>query len=471
MGMQCAKAVMQNVSVNFLVAAGVTYGLAKGLGVRSVTWDAKVGGGVAVGITLIATACEKLYQKSRKDLGDLTPAKKLLTYCAAGAVVALGCFATKTNIPMSAIAAFTALSYVTTTALQVLRRKFDLSFPITKVVREDIKAIYFSLPQSNVYHDAADMRKGKKPGRDTNSPEWKAFVKEATGRFSLKNIADRFAEQCSSERVGTLSSKPEWSGCNFFKKIDTSVKDKSQEEIADHMWGCISYHLDTDDKIIFFSTADGSGPGLEPGLIAGAANEGFGNYIKSCFSKGSLTPSKLVRATVLAVNAAQENTLREKNKDGNPANACTTHLGLVVYWDNTRKLAHCCFSSVGDCKLLARYPDGKIVDLTSHANREDVTDPGGQLGPKYVKKVPDSGISPYGEIPDLRNLTVGYVQLPEGAALIPMTDGVYDNVPVEKISSFIGQETGKEAVETIMKAAMEKVGKPDDTSCAWIDLK
>ncbi|HEX2580137.1 MAG TPA: hypothetical protein VHK67_07035, partial [Rhabdochlamydiaceae bacterium] len=79
-----------------------------------------------------------------------------------------------------------------------------------------------------------------------------------------------------------------------------------------------------------------------------------------------------------------------------------------------------------------------------------------------------------GEIPDLRSFTLGYVPLPRGAVLIPMTDGVYDNLSLEEIKEIIKDKTEQVATVAIVEAAKNKAqkpgGKPDDTSCAWVRI-
>ncbi len=175
----------------------------------------------------------------------------------------------------------------------------------------------------------------------------------------------------------------------------------------------------------------------------------------------------------MAVDAAHRSALLAK--DGKEsANACTTHLGLIVLTDAKQEKAHCCFSSVGDCKLFAKLPNGELVDLTHAVDRPSVRDPGGQLGMKYRTQGERDNQLQFGEIPDLRNFTVGYVQLPKGTILIPMTDGVYDNINLDKIKEVIAGKDGAEAVDAIIEAAKAAAllprGKPDDTSCGWIYL-
>lgn len=82
------------------------------------------------------------------------------------------------------------------------------------------------------------------------------------------------------------------------------------------------------------------------------------------------------------------------------------------------------FVSVGDCKAFVRRAraGGKIEDLTLGL-RNDVTDPkdpGGRIGP-YIK----------GELPDFRNLHVGYCIVEEGDIVVLTSDGVTDNLDPE----------------------------------------
>jgi serine/threonine protein phosphatase PrpC len=335
-------------------------------------------------------------------------------------------------------------------------------------------ARYLSLkPEQNVYLQAQKMRRpndGTSPA-DHDSKEWKAFVKAAQGNFSLSELADQFARQCSYEFIG------KWSGIDklgtadqaYYYKVDTS--DASHKSPNDHVsaWSTQTVH----GKLVVFSIADGSGHGKGPGLVAQNANAGFQKYafekMRSSDAQ-ALTSSQLVHTTVMAVDSAQKSALSALNgKDS--ANACTTHLGLIVF-TNPDQEVHCCFSSVGDCKLLAKLPHGDVIDLTSTVVRPGVRDPGGQLGMKYRTHKERTNEVLIGEIPDLRNFTVGYVQLSKGTILIPVTDGVYDNIDLKKIQEVITGKDGAEAVNAIIEAAKEAAlqpgGKPDDTSCGWI---
>jgi hypothetical protein len=284
-------------------------------------------------------------------------------------------------------------------------------------------------------------------------------------------------------------------------------------------------HNDNPWKIAISSLSDGSGKGKAPPLVAEAANSGFKNYWLNYFIRSkALTPRELVKHTILAVEAAQKQILEGRDND-EPLNANTTHLGLIAVVDDKSDTVHCCFSSIGDCKLLAKFPDGSLQDMTQDVqrpNRDDARDPGGQLGRKYRKREAAEGEVVYGEIPDLRNFTVAYFTVPKGTVFLPMSDGVHDNFdPVmlglsareafdalteeerrvlpgmqetynvawasnsdhlalrqayflSKIRALIANKRKETAVVDVVNTAISNAksgkGKRDDTSCGWIPV-
>jgi serine/threonine protein phosphatase PrpC len=484
------------------------------MAVQGVRVAGSVGMGIAVtaGISLLATFGERIYRKyqgSLKVQRSPETAVRFFTIFArrvfvnsftchalAGMVVIVIRLATS-SFPFSvpAIAGLTVLSYLTTRVVKAVYTRLKILAPPTKsttsatpranivqITRQtsinyNYVALYLSLkPDQNVYLQAHKMRKptdGTAPA-DHDSEEWQAFVKAAQEEFSLSKLADQFASHCFNEVIS------QWSGTNDFDyadrscmhKVDTCYQYKAHESPNDHvyMWSAKT----SQSKLVVFSIADGSGLGKGAGLVAQKANDGFQRAVFDKMRNAQkLTSSWLVHTTVMAVDAAQRSALLAKvGKES--ANANTTHLGLIVLTDVKQEKAHCCFSSVGDCKLLARFPNGDVKDLTWTVERPGVTDPGGQLGMKYRSHGEREKQLLFGEIPDLRNFTVGYVQLPKGTILIPMTDGVYDNLNLDKIQEVITGKDGAEAVDAIIKAAKAAAllpgGKRDDTSCGWIDL-
>jgi hypothetical protein len=442
-----------------------------------------VGMGIAVagGVSLLATVSERIYQKYQGTQAPTTAARSFISHTLAGMVVMVIRLVTP-YCPFSvpAIAGLTLLSYLTMGVVEALFTKraspAALAAKIVKVNKlEDTHylATYLSLkPEHNVYLQAQKM---SSPMDGTlqanlNSKEWEAFVEAAQGTFSLSSLAIKFASPCSDKLISKWGETDD---------IETSNREGFQFRISRSNVNSSQYTNDQisalsiksgNSKLIAFSIADGSGPGL----VADKANLGFETSVldkmMSSDTQG-LTPMLLVFTTVMAVKAAQESALSAQ--DGNEsANACTTHLGLIVFTNPGQEKAHCCFSSVGDCKLFAKFPDGNVIDLTSTVVRPDIKDPGGQLGMKYRIHEHRENELLFGAIPDLRNFTVGYVQLSKGTILIPVTAGVCDNIGLKKIQEVITGKDGDEAVDAIIEAAKEAAlqrgSKPDDTSCGWI---
>lgn len=361
---------------------------------------------------------------------------------------------------------------------------------------------------------------------DANSKEVRDFIIKSQGVFSFQSIASEFAqkidpillfEKLKFEEDGAATVE-------IPKKISTSSDVANAEENnADKMEAlCLKASANPDYKMMLFTTADGSGKGKESPLAAESANRGFIKYLKNfCANTETLTAQDLVKQTVKAVESAQ-NEILEARIRREPVNANTTHLGFVSVIDNKNNVAHCCFSSVGDCKLLAKLPDGTLIDFTKELrpNSLSATDPGGQLGRKYRAREAAEDEIVYGEIPDLRNFVVSYLTVPVGTVFLPMSDGVYDNFDpkalgitpwqtfqelieeekqklsppsenaewtdnlndqrlrnayfLQKIGGLIQQENGQNAVDTIVKTAIDNAlsgkGKRDDTCCAWIQV-
>jgi serine/threonine protein phosphatase PrpC len=454
---------------------------------------------VAAGISLLAAVGERIYQKYQgtpaRSFAFFTHhdfARSLTCHALMGMVVVVirsATFSCPFSVP--AIAGLTVLSYLTTNVVRAVFTRLAIPaapsksttstappadiVKITEQIDTNYSARYLSLkPDQNVYLQARKMRRPKDgtASADHDSQEWQAFVKAAKEEFSLSKLADQFASKCSNEVISQWSGTDNFDYCDrrCHYKVDTS--DATHESPNDHArtWSAKTSH----SKLVAFCIADGSGPGKGPGLVAQRANSGFQQAVfgQACKAQ-EITSSWLVHTTVMAVDNAQHCALLAK--DGKEsANACTTHLGLIALIDEKQEKAHCCFSSVGDCKLFAKFPKGEVVELTPTIDRPDVTDPGGQLGMKYRTHGDRKNELLFGEIPDLRNFTVGYLQLPKGTVLIPVTDGVYDNINLDKIKEVITGKDGAGAVDAIIEAAKAAAllsgGKPDDTSCGWIYL-
>lgn len=292
----------------------------------------------------------------------------------------------------------------------------------------------------NPYYAAAGLKeKGLFPvGDDRFSFEYSDFVLKLSTLYSLHNLSSMFSANVENQLVcsaAKFDESPELSQA-IPRSIDTStIGEKAKEDIADRMDAVSFQSPDNKARMIVFSTADGSGKGLDAGAAAEAANKGFIDYFKRICLQGAPIRSSqdLVKHMVMAVDAGQEAILDKKIKKSirgvdsvEPINGFTTHLGLTALIDNENETVHACFTTIGDSKLLAKLPDGTIIDLTQDIHRPDpfnFKDPGGQLGRKY--KVRQEEI--YGEKPDLRNFTAAYFTVPKGTVFLPMSDGVHDN--------------------------------------------
>lgn len=419
------------------------------------------GTALGAGIWLVATLCEKVYQKHR---GPLSHSKSIGVYSLVGAGVALVSSATKSDFPTSVIFEWTVLSYLLKLALKTLVPK-----SLVKItVKKELSAIYLSLdPEQNIYNHAAEMRKS---GVDLDSSEWKGFVQKAQGDFSLENLADLFAKQISDQVI-----YQENKSSITFQKDRMCISENNPYSNSVLMRRHLTEFFG--HRMVVFSNANGAGKGEDFCKVLNAANEGFITCLEQKIpilykEHPSLTLSKLVHWTVAGLNKAQESILKIPEKvNGEVINGCINHLGLVVFNSVEEKNAHCCFTSVGNSKLMARFPDGNLVDLTHDGHCKDLKDAEGELGRKYH----EHSRSKYGTIPDLRNLTVVYLPLPKGTVLLPMTAGVYYNTTHEDIQKAFQKKLYFEAVEVIVNsaisnAATKNIKNLDDICCGWIEI-
>ncbi|HEX2580113.1 MAG TPA: hypothetical protein VHK67_06915, partial [Rhabdochlamydiaceae bacterium] len=333
---------------------------------------------VAVVISLFAKTFQSVYSNaySRKST---TAAEVFGSYVASSAIIVLGRWLLKFNLSYPFMVGLTALSYLADFAASKIWKDV-----VHWAVKNNV--VYLSLvPNYNPYAKAHAIGRFK-----VDTPEWKHFVKEASGKFSLRGLASQFSSYFSNQLLYPQLAK----SCirdheQFACVVDSSDNKKFN---ADDING---FHISERPLHLFaISTADGSGPGEDPAVIAKAVNRGF---IESCAQgyrfidpanspQMSLSKSKLAKMIVSAVDAAQNYALfQSKKKDGDKAIGCTTHLGVVVAFKEGEDVAHCFFTTVGDSKLLVKYPSGDLVDLTPYEDRKDLRDPGGQLGTKYRK--------------------------------------------------------------------------------------
>ncbi len=482
MVIRLTEALVKSVGAYSLISYAAPYIPGKQWLNRFVPFDATTGGKVLVGIHLIATVCEGLYQKYR---GEIKSGPSFVCYSLGVAGMIVVCGAKKINFPVLAMVGLAALSYFMSRVPKEDPIKCD-EIPFPKICKR------LSLkPEHNIYLEADQEQ------ISFDSLKWK----KAEGEFSLQGLAELFSRHFSFHRLFSLKQPCKRMPEAFIKQ---SVGQNGAVNTDDMLGSCFEAGS---DKFKIFSMADEFEYAEESCLVGRAVNQGFVGYFNAMFEKSdlSMSASELTRQLVLAVGAAQEKALLVKRADGEVNSGNPTHLGLIAYIDCEKKAVYCQFTSVGNCKLLAKFPDGTLVDLTQdidHLEYDDMfVDAGGKLGRVYPKNGSDIH-----EIPDLRNMTVGGVILPIGTVLIPMTDGMYDNFdpkqlglkPDEayqelyegalgisrwrtgagreirnqylttKIKETLGEKTGQEAVNALVDAAQQQVS--DAMSCAWIEL-
>lgn len=246
-------------------------------------------------------------------------------------------------------------------------------------------------------------------------------------------------------------------------KIDGKKRDG--DPIADDMV-LKRYYIADNKELILFSGADGSGHGSSSRNAAIVANR---TYIETFEDKLSTTGKKTLRylaqTSIDALQLMQEtlpripgDTLDYTQRDISAANknALTTHLGFVAV-KNDHKIEGV-ISSIGDMKVFIRKKDGTVSDLTLN-NRSGFggNDPGGQLGGEYL---------------DSRNLQLIHFSADEGDVLLPMSDGIHDNLTSAEIEGYIKDLNPKEnnLAEVLVQQAKLAGKKPDHLSAAQIVL-
>lgn len=197
-------------------------------------------------------------------------------------------------------------------------------------------------------------------------------------------------------------------------------------------------------SVVVYSGADGSGPGLAARNAAKAANAGFVEHCQDALLRAdSISLNEITRIAIEGVAKAQETVVVDHgSEDREKMTGLTTHCG-IVYVQNTEGPSYAVAALTGDMKVFIRDKNGHIRDVTE-GNRggADPTDPGGQLGGVLGNDV---------NLPDIRNLTAYVITLQPGDELLPMSDGVHDNLDPSELG-----RTPEEAYDEIMEKGSEE---------------
>lgn len=223
------------------------------------------------------------------------------------------------------------------------------------------------------------------------------------------------------------------SGYPIILKDDKKVRHR--DPIVDMMF--IEKFGNVDESSVFiFSGADGSGASADVFKVALAACEAFMESVIDQLKKNKIANAKdLVEIGLSAIAAGQE-----KVMDTHPI-ARTTHLGMIVSKNRAGKILGMA-TSVGDMALFLLKKDGSTIEITkgNRGSSTSVNDPGGQLGGVF-------GTASGERFADYRNLSVYFFEAEEGDILLPMSDGIHDNLdPVNN-----GHLTPQSAVDEMIK--------------------
>lgn len=194
--------------------------------------------------------------------------------------------------------------------------------------------------------------------------------------------------------------------------FDTKRNIRDGDPVADHMTSQ-TFPGANNTEVMVFSAADGSGWGEKAFKAAVHANSGFTKgVVEQLQSEGVQDRQALSKVAVNAVGKAQQEIV--KTGDG-----YTTHTGIIACKNKSTGKVNGVITSVGDMKVFILKKDGKVVEVTkgNRGNATSPTDPGGQLGHVF-----EDGN------PDLRNLSIYHFEAEAGDVLLPMSDGVHDNL-------------------------------------------
>lgn len=210
------------------------------------------------------------------------------------------------------------------------------------------------------------------------------------------------------------------------------------DPIADYMM-CRRFPQD-DGEVILFSGADGSGWGQRSARAAQDVSTKFAETVVQALGneEGVNDIQELTGLLIDAIAAGHREIEAHCEETGG---GFTTHLGFVGKVDS-EGLFRGVMTTVGDQKLFILRANGQVEDMTkgNRGNITSLTDPGGQLGGEPL----GADMHLY---PDLRNLTVYFLEAQKGDILLPMSDGIHDNLDPQ----YAGEPNPKAALERLLE--------------------
>lgn len=214
--------------------------------------------------------------------------------------------------------------------------------------------------------------------------------------------------------------------------------------------------------VIIFSGADGSGASESVYKTAEAANNGFMDHAVEHLSKNGIkNGGDLAEMAVNAIAAGQKKIEDSSLDQTHPT--VTTHLGIIAKKDNDGNVSGV-VTSVGDMKAFILKKDGSVVEITkgNRGSSTDVNDPGGQLG---------GAIGLKGEAKeDYRNLSLFFFEAKEGDVLLPMSDGIHDNLDPSNMGHLTPQSAIQEMIDAHFEGA-EQLKVPESFKQEGPDLE
>ncbi|CDZ81386.1 hypothetical protein BN1013_01922 [Candidatus Rubidus massiliensis] len=203
---------------------------------------------------------------------------------------------------------------------------------------------------------------------------------------------------------------------------------------------CDDMVLQRFSNYILFSGTDGSGANEFTKKGAIEANQVFLKTMQQELSqKDSLTTRDVTSASFKGIQDIQKKLVKLLGP-------LTTHIGITATQDENGNVKGV-ITSVGDMKVFIKKANGDVVDLTK-GNRggEDPRDPGGQLGGPDLHNA------------DYRNLRVIPFTASKGDVLLPMSDGIHDNLNGDQealIKQLLENKTPQEYAQTLIDHAID----------------
>lgn len=260
-----------------------------------------------------------------------------------------------------------------------------------------------------------------------DTPSMKLIVDKEKQTFSKDNQED-IHEYMGDEKT-TLAIASGY--------LKTSYSKRYGDPIADFML-CQRFQGNEGEEIIVFSGADGSGwVGNEGSNSGQIATLQFAETIalKLKQDEGIKTAKDATSALISGVEEAHQ-AIVDDSQIENGIGGLTTHLGFFGKVDQEGQFKGA-LSTVGDMKLFILRKDGQVDEVTygNRGNAISPSDPGGQLG------------TAKGALAlDLRNLTVYFFEGEKGDILLPMSDGIHDNLDPK----YIGKANPQEALDELI---------------------